>query len=355
MQTELPIAKLFKIALLTTPFFGLFGAAPGFAFTDIDVSKILQQFLVASGITFFLWLINILLLRISFKIGWLQKKGLRFLISVIVIAIIMFIIFLLVAKYPPDSHLPAKVDFPMPKFSGRMLILPFGQILSINIIIFILIELLVLREIKNKINTENQQLKLVNLEARNNQLKEQLHPHFLFNSLSTLRSLINRSPQQAEEYLERLSELLRFSTNNSKNAFVNVQEEIELCTNYLNMQKVRFGEALDFIIDLPTDKNFNGNVPIYSIQQLVENAIKHNVITREQPLHIKISYDVDTSRISVTNSLQPKQIMPVSTGTGLANLSERYRLSGSDDILIQKKDGYFSVSIKIIPNGSSNN
>jgi two-component system, LytTR family, sensor kinase len=229
------------------------------------------------------------------------------------------------------------------------------QAISINIIIIALTELVMLRETKLRVDTENEQLKLFNLEAKNSQLKQQLHPHFLFNSLSTLRSLISRSPDKAEEYLDRLSELLRFSTNNSGQSLVTLKEEAELCTNYLAMQQTRFGDALYFTIDIPERLQQNGKVPVFALQQLAENAIKHNILTKEQPLFISIGVDEKQEWIIIKNNLQPKQSIEYSSGVGLANLSERYRLSGSEDIVIKNNDGNFSVAIKILDDAGSNN
>jgi len=229
------------------------------------------------------------------------------------------------------------------------------QGLSVNIIIIVLIDLTILKQTKLKVDSENEQLKLANLEARNNQLRQQLHPHFLFNSLSTLRSLIHRSPDKAEEYLEKLSELLRFSMNNSNQSLVTIKEEAELCTNYLTMQQTRFGEALRFTIDIDEAIQQNGKVPVFALQQLAENAIKHNVLTKEQPLFIKITTDEKKEWIIIANNLQPKQTIEYSTGLGLKNLSERYKLYGSGDIVIIKDNSNFSVAIKIIANAGSNN
>jgi len=236
-----------------------------------------------------------------------------------------------------------------------MLFFPLTQAMSINFIIFILTELILLRETKNKVAIENEQLKLANLEAKNSQLQQQLHPHFLFNSLTTLNSLISRSPEQAKDYLEKLADLLRFSTNNSQQALILLREEVELCTDYLNMQKVRFGNALDFKINISVALQEMCKVPIYSLQQLAENAIKHNILTRELPLLIEINVIKNGNWIEIKNNLQPKAIPAESNGVGLANLSERYQLLSGEDIIIKKNDVEFSVSIKMLCNESNNN
>ena len=195
---------------------------------------------------------------------------------------------------------------------------------------------------------------MVNLEAKHNLLKQQLHPHFLFNSLSTLNSLIKRSPIDAEQYLLKLSELLRFSTSTNAQALITINEELELCKNYLNMQQVRFGKALIFTIDMPIEMTQAGKIPVYSIQLLVENAIKHNSLTVETPLFIKITGDQYLKSIKVSNNLQEKLNLVEEQGIGLANLKERYNLLCDDGITINKSGYEFTVIIKVIEDENCN-
>ncbi len=127
----------------------------------------------------------------------------------------------------------------------------FPQVLhsvTINVIILFLCELVVLYFRKQKIENENARLRQSNLEAKNNQLKMQLHPHFLFNSLNTLRLLLKKDADKAEDYLLKLSEMLRFSTTSALHDTVDVADELKLCLAYLQMQKVRFGDMLHYNI-----------------------------------------------------------------------------------------------------------
>ncbi|MEI9958477.1 MAG: histidine kinase [Ferruginibacter sp.] len=155
----------------------------------------------------------------------------------------------------------------------------FPQVLhsvTINVIILFLCELVVLYFRKQKIENENARLRQSNLEAKNNQLKMQLHPHFLFNSLNTLRLLLKKDADKAEDYLLKLSEMLRFSTTSALHDTVDVADELKLCLAYLQMQKVRFGDMLHYNINNPALFLAIGKLPVYSLQLLVENAIKHN-------------------------------------------------------------------------------
>ncbi|MBI3235053.1 MAG: histidine kinase, partial [Bacteroidetes bacterium] len=233
--------------------------------------------------------------------------------------------------------------------------MPLVQSFSINLFVIILTEIAILRDRKQKIETENTILRLANLEARHSQLKQQLHPHFLFNSLNILNSLIRKNPAQAEEYLVKLSELLRFTIYSNKQATVSLARELELSINYLNMQKVRFNEALDVSIDVDPVMQQDGYVPVYSIQLLIENAIKHNILTAQKPLHISITGDIKMNSVTVANNIQSKLTVEDESGVGLSNLAERYRLLGNKPINIVKDAKKFSVIINVLENENSNN
>jgi LytS/YehU family sensor histidine kinase len=230
------------------------------------------------------------------------------------------------------------------------LILTF-MVVSINTIVIIIQGLVLLLEKKTLIESENTQLRIKNIEAANQKLKQQLQPHFLFNSLNILKTLIKKQPDDAEAYLKRLSDFLRASVSFDNANTVKFEEELKLCMDYLEMQKIRFGDAILFEINFP-DEVKTGFVPIFSIQLLLENAIKHNAFTIESPLCIRLIYQ--ERWITVSNNIQHKITTESSAGMGLSNLSERYKIISGDEINIQSSDTYFSVSIKVLPDENSN-
>lgn len=204
----------------------------------------------------------------------------------------------------------------------------------------------ILQETKLNAEMENSQLKATNAEAANLLLRQQIHPHFLFNSLNVLKSLYKKDPDKAEEYLVCLSDFLRAAISNNNIRIIRLKDELKLCLDYLELQKIRFGDALVCTVNIPEDLLENGFVPSFSIQPLIENAIKHNELTTESPLHLNI--DLDGERIKVTNNLKLKTSTEKTTGSGLANLSERYRLLSGDDLIIEESNDKFSVSIGIL-------
>jgi hypothetical protein len=351
--------KATRIALISAPLFGLLGAAPIFSFNRFDFSSIIRSFFVITSVTLMVWAINIILLWLSNRLNFMRRDWFRYTLSIVACILIFLLASQLVPMRAPAmptefiKNLPG--NFPPQGFPRPiMFLMPLIQMMSINLVIIFLLENLVLRDKKRIIEEENSTLRIFNLEAKHNQLKQQLHPHFLFNSLSTLRSLIKRSPQQAEEYLEKLSELLRFSINSDSQTVVGLDEELERTEIYLTMQQVRFGNALNFTIDIPAEMKGTGKVPVYSVQLLAENAIKHNVLTASRPLVILIRPGKEKDAIAVENNIQPKLHVEDGRRVGLSNLAERYRLLNNREINIDQTDGKFIVTIKVIDNESSN-
>lgn len=374
--------RLITLVLVTIPLFALLGGTPFLTFNFRELSNFLPGICFVAITTLLFWIINIALFVLAEKILFLRKMLLRAIVSIVIgvfLSTTIFYFFRL--SNPPPMRIEADnggkgrfVSFTMGNKSETFKIseadsnfvkmeppgfkMPprhfffFPQIvrsLTINLIILTLCELVFLYFRKQKVEMENARLKQFNLEAKNNQLKMQLHPHFLFNSLNTLRLLLKKDAAKAEDYLLKLSDILRFSTTSAMLDVVSVEDELKLCLNYLDMQKVRFGEMLHFKVVNPQVYNVKGNLPVYSLQLLAENAIKHNAFTNESPLEISIDYNNLTEVITVKNKIQPKKLKEVTTKIGLHNLQERYALLSNESITIVNHGDFFSVGIKILP------
>ena len=359
MQKGSPYRNIVRLAVVTSPLFGIFGATPIFVFPDIGWQRMLVGFTAVTGMTLAFWFINLLLLAGLEQRSFRGRTLLRYVLSVALCSALLFLFSDLtvdyIVKHPPEPPkpgllhpgAPTRILAPPPLF-----VMPLIQSQSINVIILVLLELVLLRAKKRAMESENTQLRMANLEARHNQLRQQLHPHFLFNSLSTLRALIRRDAGSATEYLDKLSDLLRAATDGSPRALARLETEIEICVTYLEMQQVRFGTALRFSVDVPQQQQQQGWVPVYSLQLLVENAVKHNALTEKQPLTIRIESGSDGETVRVRNNRQPKPRLEVGKGVGLSNLSERYRLLGHDDVQVLATEEEFSVTLKLISHES---
>jgi LytS/YehU family sensor histidine kinase len=151
-----------------------------------------------------------------------------------------------------------------------------------------------------------------------------VNPHFLFNSLNTLITLIPEDPQLAVAFVQKLSNVYRYVLQNKDKELVTLAEEMKVAEAYLFLLKTRFGENLRVHTDIPPGQLGKFIAPL-TLQMLLENAIKHNVVSAEKPLHIDLYVEKDEVLV-VKNNLQRKSSVPDSTQTGLANISQRYRL-----------------------------
>lgn len=178
---------------------------------------------------------------------------------------------------------------------------------------------------------------------RLNLLQQQLSPHFMFNSLSTLQGLIATNKQKAEEYVASLSQILRYITGNIGKEEIPVADALVFIKNYIKMLDIRFPEHFVFHID---DRNLaveSSIVPV-SLQLTVENAVKHNVHSPRTPLEINISFNA--AYVEVSNVIQ-RTAFTDSLGVGLKNLNERYRLLMDRELEIKEIDNIYSVKIPL--------
>lgn len=201
--------------------------------------------------------------------------------------------------------------------------------------------------LQKKSAVENETLRAENLASRYEALKNQLDPHFLFNSMNTLQSLITMDAEKAEEYVQQLSTVLRYTLQ--KHEVVTLAEELKCTADYCRMLKIRYGDNLLFDHHIDHTRYDDFLVLPLSIQGLVENAIKHNVISAKQPLTVYISTD-DDNHLIVRNPIQPKITDDEGSGIGLANLSERYRLQWNKKVEIFGNGNEFVVILPLVEN-----
>jgi len=181
--------------------------------------------------------------------------------------------------------------------------------------------------------------------AKFDALKNQLDPHFLFNSLNVLTSLIEEDPSQAQKFTTSLSKVYRYVLEQKNKDLVSVDEELQFAKTYVKLLKMRFEDSI--VLDIP-EKSSNPDAKIVplSLQLLLENAVKHNIITASKPLYIRICEDGDV--LMITNNLQEKQVVKKSSGVGLQNIQQRYGLLSSRVMEIDKRAGAFTVKLPML-------
>jgi sensor histidine kinase YesM len=195
----------------------------------------------------------------------------------------------------------------------------------LNIIIITVIEAIVWFKRNQQSLVRAEKLERENSQIRYETLKSQLNPHFLFNSLNVLSSLIKKDSDKAQNFVDEFSSVYRYTLDVIEKPVVELKEEIDFAKSFLFLQKIRFDNAVDMEINVDASK-LTYLVPPLAVQTLLENAFKHNKATTDSPLKIKIHNENDS--LVVINNLQPKMKGADSKGVGLNNLKKRYELLG---------------------------
>ncbi len=221
----------------------------------------------------------------------------------------------------------------------------------------------------NESRIEALQLKQNAIQAQLDALKSQIDPHFLFNNFSTLSALIEEEKELAMKFLDRLSQVYRYLLANRSQNVIPLEDELSFIAAYYFLYQIRYGDCIHLHIDVPFEKYKYGIAPI-TLQLLVENAIKHNVISKNDPLNIAIYLEdgsviehngninekpklnihvhVENECLVVENNINPKEFNDESLGMGLKNIAERYRLLSNTNPVIEQTSNIFRVKIPLL-------
>lgn len=303
----------------------------------IDIFRVLSNAVLSFAMIFLLFLFNRRMMASSFR-----KRGYEtfFIIlgsTLITIAASIFI-----------SLVTSFVDRPWPEpfIDYRHIRDGFLRDFSLMTIVIMVAQLIRVQYDNKMAAVENEVLRTENIRSHYETLKSQLDPHFLFNSLNTLQSLVGLDRDKSESYIQELSVVLRYTLQNKEE--VTLEEELKCVQAYCGMMQIRYGDNLSFDFDIDP-KYLEYKVLPLSIQGLVENAIKHNTISSRQPLTIKIHNDLG-NKLCVSNAIQPKVTKEEGNGIGLANLAERYRLKWNENVEIYNDGKQFSVILPLKEN-----
>ncbi|HEX3007254.1 MAG TPA: histidine kinase [Bacteroidales bacterium] len=271
------------------------------------------------------------------KIGWSILANGAF--NMLVLFFVLYIIYKFSNVF--DYYFTAKGTLPAKTVSASI----FRAIILVTVIQTVKYVVDVSDE-KQKVELENEILKREKINAQLQSLKQQVNPHFLFNSLNTLKSLIRSNDSNAGEFVVRLSEIYRYILQKNHNNIVAVEEEMKILEAYIFMLKLRFDESIR--VEINIDKSLYGKVylPPFTLQMLIENAIKHNIASVAKPLQIEIYNEGSTSLI-VKNNLQPKITAEESTGIGLDNINKRCMYLYGEGLSIVQSTTHFIVEIPL--------
>jgi two-component system, LytTR family, sensor kinase len=272
------------------------------------------------------------------KHGWQINPGKRFAEQILLsLAAAVFWIFL------------ARLAFTLIFFPGKLIILLDELTIMAPVAALILAQSLAefgffINERYRKSLVEVEKFRKENAEYQFEMLKLQLNPHFLFNSLNTLSSLVHEDSSKASEFIRRLSDVYRYVLDNRSKELVTLKEEMDFINAFAYLQGLRFRGMIDFRFEI-SENSLRSRIAPMTLQLLVENAIKHNIASSRQPLAITII--TGENDLTVSNNLQPKAEQP-GTGVGLKNITSRYAFLTDRKVEIIKTDIIFKVVIPLI-------
>ena len=219
--------------------------------------------------------------------------------------------------------------------------------LAVNIVFESLWEVIYIIEKIKEVAAEKEMMEQMHLQQEFDNLKQKVNPHFLFNSFNTLSSLITEDKNRAEKFLDELSKVYRYLLRNNERGLSTVDQETKFIQSYAALLATRHGEG--FKLEVNIDPSLKDReIPSLSLLLLVENAVKHNIVSKAQPVHILIRSTPD-GYLTVENNLNKKtRSLLESTGIGLSNIREKYKLLNRTDVKIEETTDQFRVTLPLL-------
>lgn len=320
-----------------------------FFFTFFDSEKTVQNFFFTLGISLFYTVvlstgnhqINTFLNR---KFSWVENTRQRTIFGIIA-TVLGNVIMVLFCNY--IVFIVIKNEDSSKFFSDTMNFVNWFMINFALMISAVLHAKGFIAELKKSTRKEVVEQKLIakSANAQFESLKNQLDPHFLFNSLNVLSSLIDENPNQAQHFTAAMSKIYRYVLEQKDKELVTVEEELDFARTYCDLLKTRFEDSVNFEFNVSESVSKLYVVPL-SLQLLLENCIKHNFATSQKPLNIKIYSE--QGFLLIENNLQAREQMKESAGIGLANIVQRYALLTKQNVFIEKSEEFFRIKIPIL-------
>lgn len=323
-----------KIIWLSSFFLGVLTSVPKIAEEHFNPYEALVNSLITFLFALFVWYYNIRTLPVYSSQDIARGfSRIRLVKSLGVGIIVMFLLACI------QQMLLAHLDF-----GPVMLMIEIRGIL-VNLTFYLFLHLLYQSYQNQQVGIELERTKTDNLGAQYELLKQQVNPHFLFNSLNTLKYMVESGDAHAVDFILKLSDFYRFTLESRKLDLIKLSEEQEILNAYVFLLKARFEEGIDLCININED-HLQTLIPPFTLQLLVENCIKHNVVSLAHPLKIRIFSERDF--IIVENKLQLKKTPESSMGIGLENINQRYVHFLDKKIEIEASEIFFTVKLPII-------
>lgn len=306
---------------------------------DFDVTKP-ELFITLLAVVLFVWELNRLLEINLSKISDFFKNKIHPLVtlffgSILNVAIVCTGVLTLL-------YLVVGIDFPI-RFSHATLLMAFG--FRVNLFLNCINAIVFYMNRTRKAQLEAEQFKKISVEAQFEALRNQINPHFLFNSFNVLSSLVYKDPDTSAKFISQLSLVYRYLLYSQEKKVVALRDEMEFIRAYLFLLEIRFGENLIIKIgDLVDEDKFY--IAPATLQMLIENAIKHNVVSRKNPLTIEIF--VADKTLVISNNLQLKEVKEPSTQVGLKNIISRYAFLSDRNVIVKQDQQQFAVTLPLL-------
>lgn len=316
---------------------GTLASVPKLLRLHIEFGELLIDISISSVFAVFVWYFN--LANLPPETG--RPRPIRFyggrLLKSLIIGILIMVLFvsvhqLLLPKYELVSMLV------MYEFRGMI----------INLVINLFLYLIYQNYVTGKVNAALEKISSDNTNAQFELLKQQINPHFLFNSLNTLKSMVEMQDEKSAEYIVMLSDYYRSSLDKRKENFVSLEQELRTLSSFIFLLESRFEEGIQLKIDLPQPSK-NAVLPPFTLQLLLENCIKHNKLSLAQPLLIRIF--LKDEFLMVENNLQPKKNVEPSMGVGLNNIKQRYLRTFGKTVQVSAESDFFTVKLPLCYEG----
>jgi len=323
-----------KIIWFTSLFMGILASVPKILQLHVTAVELVVDASIAFLFSLFIWYFNIHGLP---EFSGIQVTN-RFFNLRLLYSILSGIVLMLMLV---GIH---QALFPRYHFQSMMMMYEFRGIL-INLTICMFLYFLYQTHRSHKIEIELERVKADHVTAQYELLKQQVNPHFLFNSLNTLKSMVEIDDQHTAEFILNLSDFYRFTLEKRKQDIILLSEELSILHSYMFLLRARFEEGINFDDQIPVDY-MTSLIPPFTLQLLVENCIKHNIVSLEQPLTISLAIQDDM--LHVTNHLQLKMNSDPSTEMGLENINQRYLHLTHRKIEIAEDSESFTVKLPLI-------
>jgi sensor histidine kinase YesM len=318
----------------SSAFLGILASLPKIAEHHFNAYEAIINSLVTFLFAVFIWYYNILTLPAYSSRDVANGFSIVRLVKSLLFGIAVMFILACVQQFLL-SHLD---------FGPVMLMIEVRGIL-VNLTFYLFLHLLYQNYQNQKVGIELEQTKTDNLGAQYELLKQQVNPHFLFNSLNTLKYMVESNDTHTVDFILKLSDFYRFTLESRKLNLIRLAEELEIIDAYMFLLKARFEEGIDLSITIDR-RYYESLIPPFTLQLLIENCIKHNVVSLEHPLEIRIYSAGDF--IVVENGIQLKRTPEASTGMGLENINQRYIHLLNKKIEIRPDEKTFSIKLPVI-------